>query len=63
MTERVRKIYKFAIKNSLFLKEIYDADKDTKPSMFCDDIEKTTFATIYYGWLVGKFGKHWESHI
>ena len=63
MTEAVKKLYKSSIKNKLFLQEIYEADKDTKPSMFASEGEKIMFASIYYGWLVGKYGVEWESHL
>ncbi len=63
MTPRFKKIYKSALKNKSFLEAIYEADFDTPPNSFSSDLDKGLFAAIYYGWLVGKYGKEWESNI
>lgn len=60
MTEKVKKIYKSGLKNNEFLQSIKEADGDKKPNMFSSNLEKNIFATIYYGWLVGKYGSDWE---
>ena len=56
MTEKVKKIYESGLKNNEFLWAIKEADRRNKPNMFSSDLEKNIFATIYYGWLVGKYG-------
>tara|TARA_R110000744_G_scaffold357580_2_gene464454 strand:+ start:7849 stop:8082 length:234 start_codon:yes stop_codon:yes gene_type:complete len=60
MTDKVKNIYKKGLKNDEFLFEIEAADGDKKPNLFSSNVEKNIFATIYYGWLVGKYGKDWE---
>lgn len=63
MTERVKKIYKSGIKNNEFLLDIKLADGYEKPDLFDSDEIKTIFATVYYGWLVGKYGKDWSQNL
>ena len=46
-------MYKEAVDNKEFLKDIFDGDGDVKPSIFTDDITKTFFTSTYYGWLIG----------
>ena len=64
MTPSVRKSWKSAIKNKEFQKDALSADGDKFPSMakrlIMDEIEKIIWATIYYGWLIGKYGDDWE---
>jgi hypothetical protein len=31
--------------------------------MFASELEKNIFATMYYGWLVAKYGKDWKSNL
>ena len=47
MTPRVKKLYRGALKNEQFLKDILAADGDKKPGIFSTNIEKTIFATIW----------------
>jgi len=64
MTKRVKKIYNSAKSNSLFLQDIYEVDSNNiTPEMITTKTKKITFVAIYYGWLIGKYGKNWESHI
>jgi len=63
MTNKISVIYKAARNDNDFLAEIYEADKDTKPSIFASEVEKHLFAMCYYGWLVGKYGNKWESEL
>lgn len=63
MTPKVKRIYESALKNKQFLEDIYNADGDTKPSMFSESLEKHLFVMCYYGWLVAKYGKDWELHL
>lgn len=56
METRVKKLYKSAIKDGEFLKDIYGADKDKKPGILADTKEIIVFTSMYYGWLLGKFG-------
>ena len=63
MTLRIKRLYQSAIKNERFLKEIYEADGDKKPSFFAPEKTKVIFATIYYGWMVCEHGVAWELHL
>jgi len=63
MTSKVREIYKSAIKNEKFLQAVKEADGDKKPNMFSDDIERTLFACMYYGWLVAEYGVNWKVYL
>jgi predicted 3-demethylubiquinone-9 3-methyltransferase (glyoxalase superfamily) len=63
MTKRIEIIYKSAIKNNKFLNDIKEADGDKKPTIFATEQDKIIFATIYYGWLVGKYGVSWEINV
>jgi len=49
MTEKIKKIYRGALKNGVFLQEIKNADGDETPSRFDNDGVKIAFAAIYYG--------------
>lgn len=63
MTRRAKKLYDSAIKNEIFLNAIYDADGDKKPSFFASEQEKSFFSAVYYGWMVSRYGKEWESFL
>jgi len=63
MNSKIKKIYDSSIKNEFFLNDIESADGDKKPNLFAGEIEKHIFSSIYYGWLVGKYGDDWESKI
>ena len=58
--EMTTKLYNNALKDDDFLKDIKEADGDIKPNMFASDLEIQIFTTIYYGWLVGKYGINWN---
>jgi len=62
MTEQVKMLYKSAMKNKEFLKEIKEADNDS-PNFWDDHNTKVLFATVYYGWLVGRYKSDWQSFI
>lgn len=63
MTNKLRIIYESGLKNNQFLMDIHDAGIDKKPTFFSSASEKTAFATVYYGWLVGKYGKEWKANL
>lgn len=63
MTDIVKQLYKGAKKNNGFIDDAYMADGDTPPKMFSTDLEKISYAMIYYGWLIGKYGTEWRKHI
>jgi len=63
MTTQHSNLYTGGKENQEFLDGIKEADNDNPPSYFADDIEKIIFAVIYYGWLVAKHGRKWESNI
>lgn len=63
MTQLVEKLYKSGLKNKEFLSAILEADGDKKPNIFASDTEKHIFASIYYGWMVCKYGTLWKLHL
>ena len=63
MTHKVKLLYKSGLKNKSFLLAIKEANDDDPPGIFSSSIEDHIFASVYYGWLVGKYGNDWESHI
>lgn len=64
MTEKVRRMYDASIKNALFLKEmIEDNSSNKKPGWFASEMDKITFATIYYGWLLGRQDPELALHV
>lgn len=63
MTDLVRNLYDSAIKNDEFIKAAKEADGDSKPGLFASQNEKIVYATIYYGWLVGKYGNNWRNQL
>jgi len=64
MTEKVKKTWKSCIKNKKFQSDAFLADGDKFPSiqrrLFMSDTDKLIWSSIYYGWLVGKYGNDWE---
>ena len=62
MTPEVKRLYNRANKDDLFLQAILEADWDKKPWFFADEVQKVLFATTYYGWLVGRYGKNWNTN-
>lgn len=63
LSHKINVMYKAAGKNKEFLNDIKNADDDNPPTIFDSDLKKSFFAIAYYGWLVGKFGVHWEKYI
>jgi hypothetical protein len=63
MTPRIKRLYLGANANQTFLAAIKTADGDERPGAFSPTLEKHAFAIMYYGWLVGTFGDHWENHV
>lgn len=58
-----KQVYDSSLKDKEFLKDVYEADGDKKPGIFSDEVGKVLFATIYYGYLVGKYGNNWKAYI
>jgi hypothetical protein len=58
---KVLSLYNKACLDREFLQAIKEADNDKKPGYFAKDIEKALFASIYYGYLVGKHGNNWNN--
>jgi len=57
-------LVKGGLKNAEFLNAIAQADGSTPPGQNADDIDKVVFASIYYGWLVGKYGAAgWQQYL
>ena len=63
MDAKCKIIYNSGRANKEFLNAIREANGDKKPSIFAGEIEKHIFGAGYYGWLVGKYGNDWESHL
>ncbi len=63
LSHKVKVIYEAAGKNQEFLNDIKKADNDNPPSIFDSDSVRLSFAMVYYGWLVGKYGTNWEKYI
>ena len=58
-----KKLYFGGCNNREFLDDIQKADNDYKPHKYSEELVQIIFATIYYGWLVGKHGEDWKEHI
>lgn len=52
----MKKVYKKASKDTLFINDIRDADGDLVPDFFSSYEDKVIFVATYYGWCVGKYG-------
>jgi len=63
MTAKAEYMYKSALENKSFLIDIYEADGDKPPGISSSSTSKYVFIAGYYGWLVGKYGKYWKSHL
>lgn len=58
MTGSVQRTYEMAKKDIFFNAEMEQQTKKHKiPSWYSDEIDKILYATVYWGWLVGK-GKY-----
>lgn len=67
MTPAVTALWEGAKKNKTFKAEMVLADPtDIFPGQFramvLSELEKLTWATMYYGWLVGTYGTLWKNH-
>jgi len=64
MTTEVLKSWDSCINNIQFQEDMLQGDGDVFPSrskrIFMPHNDKVIWATIYYGWLVGKYGNDWE---
>ena len=56
-------LYVSACCNNQFKHDIYGADKDKAPKGPVNETEKAIFSGVYYGWLVGYYGKKWKEYI
>ena len=55
MTPNVRKLYDEAKLDTEFHSELKKAKSTNKiPTWLSDEIDQHIFATVYYGWLIGK---------
>ena len=61
MNARVQELYDKSLEDKEFLDDIKRADEDNKPSIFARKSEKISFATMYYGWLVGRYKDDWRA--
>jgi hypothetical protein len=60
MTEREKRLWSAAKNDSEFKKTLKEADGDSIP-FFADKLDKVLIISIYYGYLIAKHGKNWES--
>ena len=63
MTEKVKRLYDAAQIDKYFHQEIEKADNDKVPTWYSTKQEKLLFATVYYGWLVGRYHENWEERV
>lgn len=56
MTPKIKELYKHSLKDKEFLNEMKEDDPDNymEPTIFWSNNQKTGWAAMYYGWLVGK---------
>ena len=61
MTETVKKLFKKAKQDYLFINDLKKVqEEDYAPKWWWGNMHKTAYASVYYGYLVGK-GKYQES--
>jgi len=54
-------MFEEAKRNNTFKTEAKEADPDKYYfPIFPSRLEKIVIATMYYGWLIGKYGKDWN---
>ena len=63
MRNRIKDLYESALNDKKFNEMILTADGDKKPTVTSTNFEKAIYASIYYGWLIAKYGKDWTKHI
>jgi hypothetical protein len=64
MNEKVLNCFKGAKGNQTFLLDVKIADNDIMDSSVETNVNlMVLWASVYYGWLVGKYGADWASHI
>ena len=59
MDKDVRTLYKAALKDPEFQKELDELDRgnrNSKPKWFNSDAYKHFYTITYYGWFLGKYG-------
>lgn len=63
MSTRVKLLLKAGKKNKEFNAAILSADGDKPPGFFASTVDEGIYTTVYYGWLVCKYGDSWEDHL
>jgi len=63
MNEKANIVYNSALENKSFLFEIYEAYGKKPPTIYSTSVDKYGFCVLYQGWLLGKYGKDWKSHL
>jgi predicted 3-demethylubiquinone-9 3-methyltransferase (glyoxalase superfamily) len=64
MNNKVLNCFHGAMNNQSFLSAVKEADNDEVDHWNTgNDIGKTIWATMYYGWLTAKYGIDWQSHV
>jgi hypothetical protein len=60
--EKVNRLYEGAVLNDTFIMAVKNADNDVvKPTS--DILLQHIIASIYYGWLVSKYGNTWKQYV
>lgn len=62
MKPQVKRLYQGAKGNKEFIGD-FESTGDKVPGPFIDNDTAIMFGLMYYGWLMGKYGRSWESHI
>ena len=61
MNPKLKRFYLAGLKNTEFNKDVFRADGDIPPSLL--DSSKECWGLLYYGWLVGKYGKDYLKYV
>ena len=60
---KIDRIYETAKGDGQFREAVLTADGDKLSRLFPDIMERATVASVYYGYLVAKYGDDWHTHI
>ena len=62
--EKVERLYRTAAADNTFRERIWEADGDSlPPGIYVPSELKTIVASMYYGYIVALYGKHWKEHL
>jgi|WetSurMetagenome_2_1015567.scaffolds.fasta_scaffold2074672_1 hypothetical protein len=63
MSPKLKQFYLAGMNNDEFKQAVLEADGDTPPTFFDHTIIKEAWGLLYYGWLVGKYGKDYLKYV